>query len=65
MNQNRILLDYIDITDKQKNIISTLKTESMDDLHSILRAKNLIDNYIDLQIRSEVILKYIKYGEQT
>lgn len=64
MNQNRILLDYKDIVDKQKNIISIIKTENMDDLHSILRAKNLIDSYIDLQIRLEVIGKYIKYGEQ-
>lgn len=48
MNQNKILLDYKDIADKQKSIISVLKTENLDDLHSMLRAKTLIDNYIDL-----------------
>lgn len=65
MNQNKILLDYKDIVDKQKSVISLLKTENLDDLHSILRTKTLIDNYIDLQIKLEVVAKYIKYGEQT
>lgn len=65
MSQNKILIDYKDIIDKQKSIISVLKTESIDDLHSILRTKTLIDNYIDLQIKLEVVAKYIKYGEQT
>ena len=59
MENNLIFDEYINIHKKQKEIVKELKSEDLDDLHSILRSKNLIENYLTMQIKLETLIKYV------
>ena len=59
MENNLIFDEYKNINKKQKEIVKELKSEDLDDLHSILRSKNLIENYLTMQIKLETLIKYV------
>jgi hypothetical protein len=58
MNQKNLKL-LIDLQNKQKSIITKMQSENMDDIHSILRVKDLASVGIELEIQINLLKKII------
>lgn len=54
-----LLLELQKEKTKQNEIVAILQKESLDDLHSVLRAKNLISGFIEQEIKIDLLIKII------
>jgi hypothetical protein len=54
------MLDKLqEIANKQKVLIKSLKTETFEDIHSILRSDYIIKIYLELEIKRELLIELI------
>lgn len=55
-----IMLDKLqEIANKQKYLIKSLKTETFEDIHSILRSNDIIKIYLELEIKKDLLIELI------
>lgn len=54
------MLDKLqEIANKQKYLINSLKTETFEDIHSILRSDDIIKIYLGLEIKKDLLIELI------
>lgn len=54
-----IIIEAKRLQDKKNSIVSTIKEEKFDDLHSFLRAKELIYSYLETEVKLSTHLDII------
>ena len=59
-----MLEELQNICKKQKTLMSVMGKESCDDIHSILRSKQLAENIIELEVKKQLLIDLIAKQKQ-
>ena len=59
MNMEKITEQLNIINRKQKSLMNEMSKEKLDDIHSVLRSKNLADSIIELEVSKNTLIELI------